>query len=92
MIQQLTLDEIRGLAFSSEEVLTTLHERQQRDHKLISAMALTNVQHEPVWLRIKLANGDVAEIYSNLVDLEDDYVELHGGIGIPVRAIFDVGV
>lgn len=88
----MTLDEIRRHSFTREDALGTSEERKARDHKLQSAMALTNAQHEPVWLHIKLADGQVAEIYSNLVDLEDDYVELHGGFGIPLRAICDVGV
>jgi hypothetical protein len=91
-IRKLTLDEIRREHFFSGEALPSSQERHERDHKLQSAMALTNGQHEPVWLHVKLANGEVAEIYSILIDLEDDYVELHGGIGIPLRAICEVGV
>lgn len=91
-IRKMTLEEIRHQNFSAEDALLTSHEKRARHHKLESAMALTNGQHEPVWLHIKLADGQVAEIYSNLIDLEDDYVELHGGLGIPLRAICDVGV
>jgi hypothetical protein len=91
-VRKMTLEEIRHEHFSTEEVLPTSHERHQRDHKLKVAMALTNGQHEPVWLHIKLADGQVAEIYSSLIDFEDDYVELRGGFGIPLRAIYDVGV
>jgi hypothetical protein len=91
-VRKMTLDELAHQQFSHEDALLTLQERHERHHKLQSAMALTNGQHEPVWLLIKLADGQIAEIYSNLVDLEDDYVELHGGLGIPLRAICDVGV
>jgi hypothetical protein len=90
--RKMSLQEIRHQHFTKEDVLTTVEERKDRHHKLQSAMALTNGQHEPVWLHIMLANGQVAEIYSNLIDLEDDYVELHGGLGIPLHAICDVGV
>jgi hypothetical protein len=91
-IRKMTLEEIRTQHFTHEDALPTLQERHERDHKLQSAMALTNGQHEPVWLHVKLADGQVAEIYSIMIDLEDDYVELHGGLGIPLRAICDVGV
>ena len=91
-IRKMTLEEIRHQQFASQDALLTPQERKERHHKLESAMALTNGQHEPVWLHIKLASGQVVEIYSNLIDLEDDYVELHGGLGIPLRAICDVGV
>jgi hypothetical protein len=90
--RKMTLDEIRTQHFSMHDVLTTLPERSARERKLRSAMALTNGQHEPVWLMVQLANGEVAEVYSDLIDLEDEYVELHGGFGIPLRAIYDVGV
>ena len=92
VIRKMTLEEVRYHHFSNEEVLLTLKERQERHHKLQSAMALTNGQHEPVWLHVRLADGQVVEIYSNLIDLEDDYVELRGGLGIPLKAIYDVGV
>jgi hypothetical protein len=91
-VRKMTLDQIRNQQFSSEDVLLTFKDRFDREHKLRSAMALTHGQHEPVWLIVQLANGEVAEIYSNLIDIEDDYVELHGGFGIPVKAIYDVGV
>ena len=91
-VTKMTLEEIRHQHFSREDVLSTFQERKERHHKLESAMALTNGQHEPVWLLIKLADGQLAEIYSNLIDIEEDYVELHGGLGIPLRAVFDVGV
>lgn len=91
-IRKMSLEEIRHQHFSTEDVLLTSQEKNARHHKLQSAMALTNAQHEPVWLHVQLADGQMAEIYSILIDLEDDYVELHGGLGIPLRAISDVGV
>lgn len=90
--RKMTLDEIRSQRFSHFDVLTTFKERFERDHKLRSAMALTNSDHEPVWLVIRLATGELVEISSPLIDYEDDYVELRGGFGIPLNAIVDVGV
>ena len=88
----MTLEEIQNQRFATKDVLPTAKEKFERHHKLISAMALTNAQHEPVYLLIMLANGEVVEVYSDLIDYEDDYVEVHGGIGIPLVAIYDVGV
>lgn len=90
--RKMTLDEIRHQHFSHHDVLTTFKERFERDHKLRSAMALTNSDHEPVWLMVMLANGELVEVSSDLIDYEDDYVEVHGGFGIPLNAIVDVGV
>jgi hypothetical protein len=90
--RKMTLEEIQRQQFASEEVLPTFQDRFEREQKLRSAMALTNGQHEPVWLMVKLANGEMVEVYSDLIDYEDEYVELHGGFGIPLKAICDVGV
>jgi hypothetical protein len=32
------------------------------------------------------------EISSSMIDYEDDYVEVKGGFGIPLKAIVDVGL
>ncbi len=92
VIRKMTLEEIRHHRFSEIEVLRTPAERRERHHKLESAMALTNGQHEPVWIHVGLIDGQVVEIYSSLIDLEDEYVEIRGGLGIPLKAIYDVGV
>jgi hypothetical protein len=90
--RKITLDELQQQQFATHDVLHTFQERFERDQKLRSAMALTNGQHEPVYLLIQLADGEVVEVYSDLIDFEYDYVELHGGFGIPLTAIHDVGV
>jgi hypothetical protein len=92
MAIRMTIEDLKHQHFAHEDVLPTHMERRERDHKLQSAMAFTNGQHEPVWLLVQLSSGEVAEIHSALIDLEDDYVELYGGVGIPLRAIYDVGV
>jgi hypothetical protein len=90
--KKVSLEEIRTLHFSAEDVLTTFEERFERQHKLRTAMALTNDDHESISLFAVLASGEIVEVTSDLIDYEDDFVELHGGIGIPVKAIIDVGV
>ncbi|MCK6617015.1 MAG: hypothetical protein L6Q51_05170 [Cyclobacteriaceae bacterium] len=90
--RKVSLEEIRSLQFAAEEVLTTFEDKFEREHKLKTAMALTNADHETISLFVKLANGEVVEVVSDLIDLEEDYVEIHGGYGIPLRAIIEVGV
>ena len=90
--RKMTLEEIQNERFATQDVLPKFKEKFERHQKLISAMALTNAQHEPVYLLVMLANGEVVEVYSDLIDYEDDYVEVHGGFGIPLIAICDVGV
>jgi hypothetical protein len=90
--RKVTIEEIRSLKFAAEEVLTTFEEKFEREHKLKTAMALTNSDHECISLFVRLATGEVVEIASDLIDLEEDFVEIRGGYGIPLRAILDVGV
>lgn len=90
--KKVTLEEIRHQHFASDDVLTTFDERFERQHKLRTAMALTNADHENISLFVQLANGDLVEISSDLIDYENDFVEIRGGIGIPLKAIVDVGV
>lgn len=90
--RKMTLEQIRNEHFTKTDVLTTFEERFERQHKLKTAMALTNADHEPISLFVKLESGEVVEISSDLIDHEDDYVEIHGGFGIPLIAIVDVGV
>jgi hypothetical protein len=90
--KKVTLEEIRHQRFATEDVLLTFNDRFERQHKLRTAMALTNDDHEAISLFVKLANGDLIEVASDLIDYEDDFVEIRGGIGIPLKAIVDVGV
>ena len=90
--RKIAYEEIHLQHYASEDVLTTFHDKFERQHKLRTAMALTHADHEVISLFVKLANGDLVEITSDLIDYEDDFVEIRGGIGIPLRAIVDVGV
>ena len=85
-------NEIANQHFALEDVLTTFEDKFERQHKLRTAMALTHADHETISLFVKLANGELIEISSDLIDYEDDFVEIRGGIGIPLIAIVDVGV
>lgn len=90
--KKITHEEIPLQRFATNDVLLTFDDRFERQHKLKTAMALTNADHETISLFVKLANGDLVEITSDLIDFEDDFVEIRGGIGIPLKAIVDVGV
>ena len=90
--RKITLEQLKQLHFATHDALLSPSDRLEREHKLRAAMALTNTDHEPVRLVIKLYNDELVEIISDLIDWEDDYVEIHGGYDIPLRAIVDVGV
>jgi len=90
--KRISAEELHQVHFAQDDVLTSFEERFERDHKLRTAMALTNVDHEAISIFVKLANGEIVEVTSDLIDYEDDFVEVRGGAGIPLKAIVDVGL
>ncbi len=55
-------------------------------------MILTNCEHIPLSLYMRLPNGETLETESDIVDYAGDVVVLKGGFHIPVWAILDVDV
>ena len=80
------------LHFGMHDVLTDNEEKEARKHKLERAMIITNVEHIPVSLYMRLPSGETLETESEVVDFADDVVLLKGGYYIPVWAILDVDV
>jgi len=48
--------------------------------------------HDEIALIVRLADGRRVEVRSILIDFENDFVELRGGIAIPLRAIEKVEI
>jgi hypothetical protein len=84
--------DIKMLYFGSQDVLTNSEEKEARKHKLERAMILSNCEHIPISLYLKLPNGETLETESDIVDFADDVVLLKGGYYIPVWAILDVDI
>ena len=84
--------DIRMFHFGREDVLTNKEERAVRNHKLERAIILSNCEHIPISLYMKLPSGETLETESDVVDYADDVVVLKGGFHIPVWAILDVDV
>jgi hypothetical protein len=55
-------------------------------------MIISNSEHVPISLYMRLPNGETLETESDVVDYADDVVLLKGGYYIPVWAIVDVDV
>lgn len=91
-IRKISPPDLRQVRYPVEDVLSTFTERYDREIKLRSAMAYTNREHDAVWIILKLENGELVELDSILIDLEDKFVEVLGGVAIPITAIYDVGV
>jgi hypothetical protein len=78
--------------FGAQDVLTDVAEKEARKHKLERAMILSNCEHVPISLYLRLPNGETLETESDVIDFADDVVLLKGGYYIPLRAILDVDI
>lgn len=84
--------DIKMLHFGSEDVLVNNDEKEARKHKLERAMIISNCEHVPISLYMRLPNGETLETESDVVDYADDVVLLKGGSYIPIWAILDVDI
>jgi hypothetical protein len=84
--------DLMQLHFGSQDVLTNKDDQEERKHKLKRAMIISNSEHVPICLYMRLPNGETLETESDVVDYADDVVLLKGGYYIPVWAIIDVDV
>lgn len=89
--RRVELDILPYLRFIKSDTLSSI-EKREREHQLISATALTCLDHEDVGLIVKLENGEEVELVCNRIDYEGDFVELKGGYIIPLHAIVKVEI
>lgn len=88
----ISLAELKAADFPAHDVLTDPQEVAQRAHDLKSAMAYTNIEHDEVGIILQLANGEVVEYLSDLIEFEGPLVELRGGYAIPVKSILRIEI
>lgn len=84
--------DINTFHFGNQDVLSNKDEKEARRHKLERAMIISNSEHVPINIYMRLPNGETLETESDVVDYADDVVLLKGGYFIPVWAILDVDV
>ena len=89
---RMSAEEISIQHFPLVDVLTTEEERAARKHDLKAATAETYQDHDEIGVIVRLANGKRAEVTSNFIELEGNYIELRGGFHVPVRAIEKVEI
>lgn len=88
----MSLQEISVQHFLTTDVLKSEAERSVRIHDLKTAMNETNQDHDDIGIIIGLANGERVEVLSNFIELSGDFIELKGGVTIPIRAIVKVEI
>jgi len=89
---RMTPEEISKQHFAAEDVLKTEEERILRKNDLDAATMETYQDHDDIGIIVRLANGRRAEVFSNFIEQEGNYVELRGGFDIPMRAIEKVEI
>ena len=92
MIRTVSSQEIAHFHYPAYDVLPNEEDRINRMIDLISAMAVSNTEREPIGIVVQLSNGDEVEVISNMIEVEDDVVEVKGAHLIPIRAILRVEI
>jgi hypothetical protein len=64
--------------------------KKSRLEKLHIAALLSHFEHQTIGIVTTLFSGEVVEVYSDFVECAEDFVQLKGGVIIPIRAIVDV--
>lgn len=88
----MTPEELSQQHFPKEDILREEFDRVSREIDLRAATMETYDNHDEIALIVRLADGRRVEVRSSLVEFEDDFVELRGGVAIPLRAIEKVEI
>ena len=91
-LRPITPLELSTQHFPITDALTTDEERLVRIHDLKTAMNETHQDHDDIGIIVRLANGERVEVISNFIELSGDFIELRGGVTIPLRAIEKVEI
>lgn len=88
----ISLEELSSKRFATQDVLSDLVARNARRHALEAATSETNLDHDDIGLWIRLRDGSTVEVFSNFIELEEEFVQLRGGCLVPVKAIEKVEI
>lgn len=88
----MSLDQIAKEQFSKADVFREGDDRKSRELDLRAATMETFDDHDEIGLIVRLQDGRRVEVKSNMFALHDHFVELRGGVIIPIRAIEKVEV
>ena len=89
-LRVLDLNEIKSKFFIERDILFNTEAKKTRLQKLQKAMMLSHIEHQTIGIITTLFSGEVVQVYCDLIECADDFVQLKGGIIIPIRAIVDV--
>jgi hypothetical protein len=88
----MSLGQISKEQFSKEDVFVEEYDRFSREVDLRAATMEAFDQHDEIGLIVRLQDGRRVEVTSSIFTLHDHFVELRGGVTIPIRAIEKVEI
>ncbi len=88
----MTITDLSDKHFAIQDVLESPIDQAARKHALESATSETNLDHDDIGLWIRLKDGTTVEVFSNFIDLDEEFVQLRGGCIVPVIAIEKVEI
>lgn len=88
----MTITDLSDKHFATQDVLMNPIDKAARKHALQSATSETNLDHDDIGLWIRLKDGTTVEVFSNFIDLDEEFVQLKGGCIVPVIAIEKVEI
>lgn len=84
-------EQIKGLSFSPQEVLSDDSDISTRNYLLRKAQRLGNEFKGKVLIRFQSLQGPM-EVFTTIWDVSTNYVTLKGGIAIPIHTISKVAI
>lgn len=83
----MTVPELSAQHFATVDVFSDPAARAARKHQLEAATSETNQDHDEIGLWIRLRDGMTVKVSANFIELAGEFVQLHGGCMVPVKAI-----
>lgn len=87
---KLTIDSIKNVLFSKEDVFNTKEDVVIRKCNLNKALTLGNLYKRKVVIKFRTLEGYMKRIEASVWALGEEYISIKGGFNIPIRSIEEV--
>ena len=87
---ELTIDSLKNILFSKEDVFNNKEEWVRRKYNLNKALTLGNLYKRKVVIKFRTLEGYMKRIEASVWSLGEEYISIKGGQHIPIRSIEEV--
>ena len=87
---ELTIDSLKNILFSKEDVFNNKEEWVRRKYNLNKALTLGNLYKRKVVIKFRTLEGYMLRIEASVWSLGEEYISIKGGHNIPIRSIEEV--